>query len=152
MDTKLLIIIFAVLGLITLIGIFWSVKTETRLKRFFRGKKGQDLEAKIDELEESIKRLDTLEQKLEASLKEVNQKLRKSIRGVELIRFNPFPDQGGNQSFAVSLMNEDGDGVVMSSLYSRERMSVFAKPIKNGTSTYELSSEEQDVVEKAKVR
>ena len=56
--------------------------------------------------------------------------MKKASRGFETIRFNPFPDQGSNQSFAVGMVNEDGDGVVFSSLYSRERMSIFAKPIK----------------------
>ena len=77
--------------------------------------------------------------------------MRKSIRGLETIRFNPFPDQGSNQSFAVGMVNEEGDGVVFSSLYSRERMSIFAKPIKNGKSEYELTTEEKEVLEKAKV-
>ena len=49
------------------------------------------------------------------------------------------------------MVNEDGDGVVFSSLYSRERMSVFAKPIKNGKSEYELTSEEKNVLDKAKI-
>ncbi len=70
---------------------------------------------------------------------------------METIRFNPFPDQGSNQSFAVGMLDEDGDGVVFSSLYSRERMSIFAKPIKNGKSEYELTAEEKNVLDKARV-
>ena len=81
----------------------------------------------------------------------LNEKLRKSIRGLDILRFNPFPDQGSNQSFAIGMLNEDKDGIVISSLYSRERMSVFAKPIKNGKSEYELSDEEKEVLKKAEV-
>jgi len=50
------------------------------------------------------------------------------------------------------MLNEDGDGVVFSSLYSRERMSIFAKPIKNGKSEYELTEEEKEALKKAKVK
>ena len=82
----------------------------------------------------------------------VNSKLRKSIRGLETIRFNPFPDQGSNQSFAIGMLNEDGDGVVISSLYSRDRMSVFAKPVKNNKSEYELSTEEKEALAKANIK
>ncbi|MCX6747604.1 MAG: DUF4446 family protein, partial [Candidatus Nomurabacteria bacterium] len=78
-------------------------------------------------------------------------KSKKSISGLETLRFNPFPDQGSNQSFAISMLNEEKDGVVISSLYSRERMSVFAKPIKKGKSEYELSDEEKEVLDKTKV-
>ena len=49
------------------------------------------------------------------------------------------------------MQNEEGDGLVISSLYARERMSVFAKPIKNGKSEYELTQEEIEVINKAKV-
>ena len=49
------------------------------------------------------------------------------------------------------MLNEEGDGVVLSSLYSRERMSVFAKPIKGGKSEYELTGEETNAIKKAKV-
>ena len=50
------------------------------------------------------------------------------------------------------MLNEDGDGVVLSSLYSRERMSIFAKPILNRKSVYELTSEEKEALEKARIK
>jgi hypothetical protein len=65
------------------------------------------------------------------------------------MRFNPFIDAGSNQSFAIALINDEGNGIVMSSLYARDRMSIFAKPIVNGKSEFELSSEEKDVLNKA---
>ena len=80
----------------------------------------------------------------------MNRRLRKSIRGVETVRFNPFPDQGSNQSFAIGMVDETGDGVVLSSLYARERMSIFAKPVKGGKSEYELTEEEKEALWKAK--
>ncbi len=135
-----------------MIGAVWAVVTEKRLKRFFLGKKAKDLEDTIVHLENEILKLNKSTEDALREFATINAKLRKSIRGLETIRFNPFPDQGSNQSFAVGLLNEDGDGVVLSSLYSRERMSVFAKPIKANKSTYELSSEEKEALEKAAVR
>ncbi len=151
MISKLEIIFFTLIFIVLLCNIFWIVKTEKRLKRFFLGKKSKDLEDTLIYLENEVKNLTLAKSKIEEELKVVNQKLRKSIRGLETIRFNPFPDQGGNQSFAISFQNEDGDGVVISSLYARERMSVFAKPIKKGSSTYELTDEEREVINKSKV-
>ncbi len=135
-----------------LIGIIWAFTTEKRLKRFFLGKKAKDLEDTIVVLEDEISKLKKAKETTEKDIMVINAKLRKSIRGVETIRFNPFPDQGSNQSFAIGLLDEDGDGVVLSSLYSRERMSVFAKPVKNKTSAYELSDEEKEALDKAEVR
>lgn len=151
MDTKLQIAFFVLAGIAIIIGAFWMIMTEKRLKRFFLGKKAKDLEDTILSLQNEIKDLQKYKEKTERELSDVQSKLKKSIRGVETIRFNPFPDQGSNQSFAIGMLNEDGDGLVLSSLYSRDRMSVFAKPVKNGKSSYELSAEEKEALSKAKV-
>lgn len=151
MNIKLQVVFFIIAGLAILIGFFWVLSTEKRLKKFFLGKKAKDLEDTINILEENIAKLERARIQTEKDLEVINSKLKKSIRGLETIRFNPFPDQGSNQSFAIGILNEDGDGVVLSSLYSRERMSVFAKPLKGGKSDYELTHEEKEVLKKAKV-
>lgn len=151
MNTKLEIAFFVFIGIVILIGAIWVMVTEQRLKRFFLGKKAKDLEDTIIILEQEISKLNRTKDEMQQEISVINVKLKKSIRGLETIRYNPFPDQGSNQSFAIGLLNEEGDGVVLSSLYARERMSVFAKPIKNNKSTYELSNEEKDVLTKAKV-
>lgn len=151
MNTKLEIIFFIFIFIVLLTNFFWIIKTEKRLKKFFLGKKAKNLEDTINCLEEDIIKLIKSKESLEKETEVINNKLKKSIRGLETIRFNPFPDQGSNQSFAIGLQNEEGDGVVISSLYSRDRMSVFAKPIKKGKSEYELSEEEKEVIKKAKV-
>jgi len=152
MNIKLEIIFFAVTAVVLIVYGFWMVNTEKRLKRFFLGKKAKDLEGTITELEVSIEKLKVAKQNTEQELTQINAKLKKSIRGLETIRYNPFPDQGSNQSFAIGMLDEEGDGVVISSLYSRDRMSVFAKPIKNKTSSYELTDEEKEAVQKAEVK
>ena len=151
MNIKLEIAFFVFIGIAILISAIWIIGTERRLKRFFSGKKAKDLEESIFISENNISKLKSAKEKIEKELVEINKKLKKSVRGLETIRYNPFPDQGSNQSFAVGMLNEDGDGVVFSSLYSRERMSIFAKPVKNGKSEYELTTEEKEVLDKAKV-
>ncbi|MFZ2072752.1 MAG: DUF4446 family protein [Minisyncoccia bacterium] len=152
MNTKLEIAFFVLAGIAILIGTFWMIKTEKRLKRFFIGKKAKDLEDTILILESNIAKLKTAKEKAENDITEINKKLKKSIRGLETLRFNPFPDQGSNQSFAIGMLNEDGDGVVISSLYSRERMSIFAKPVKGGKSEYDLTEEEREVLKKTAIK
>jgi hypothetical protein len=154
MNTKLEIAFFVLSGIVFLLvlwGAIWALITEKRLKRFFLGKKAKDLEDTILILEQQIAQLNKAKENTEKEISVINSKLKKSIRGLETIRFNPFPDQGSNQSFAIGLLNEEGNGLVLSSLYSRERMSIFAKPIKNGKSDYELSTEEKEALQKAKI-
>ena len=151
MNIKLENAFFILFGAIALIEIVWIIKTEKRLKRFFVGKKAKDLEDTIITLENDIAGLKKAKENAEKEISGINVKLKKSIRGLETVRFNPFPDQGSNQSFAIGMLNEENDGLVLSSLYSRERMSIFAKPIKNGKSEYELTAEEREALEKAEV-
>jgi len=151
MNTRLEISLFVFLGVAVLVAFLWALVTEKRLKRFFLGKKAKDLEDTIIKLENDIANLHKVTESAEKNIRTIEIKLKKSIRGLETIRFNPFADQGSNQSFAIGVLNEEGDGVVLSSLYSRERMSIFAKPIKNHRSEYELTTEEKEVLNKAKV-
>lgn len=151
LDNAFVLAFFILSGIAILIGAIWMFITEKRLKRFFLGKKAKDLEDTIILLENEIGKLNKAKENIEKEIATINSKLKKSIRGLEVIRFNPFPDQGSNQSFAIGMLNEENDGLVISSLYSRERMSIFAKPIKNGQSSYELSTEEKEALSKAKI-
>ena len=73
-----------------------------------------------------------------------------SIQKVGIVRFNPFSEVGSDQSFSVALLNKDNDGVVITSLYTREDNRVYGKPVKAGESSYSLSKEEKTAIEKAK--
>jgi hypothetical protein len=66
-----------------------------------------------------------------------------------LIRFKAFNNTGGDQSFALALMNEYRDGLIISSIFGREESIVYCKPIKNGASVYPLSQEEQEAINQA---
>jgi hypothetical protein len=71
---------------------------------------------------------------------------RHAIQRVGLVRFNPFEDTGGNQSFALALMDAAGNGFVVSSLHARTGTRVYAKAISDGRSDGALSQEETDAL------
>ncbi len=147
MTTSILIYI---ISSVVLLVLFWIVFTEYRFRKFFAGTKAKNLEEVMIKLGEQMREIQEAEDKIKNHLIVVDQRLNKSIRSIETIRFNPFLDAGGNQSFAISFLNDEGDGVIMSSLYARDRMSIFAKPIVKGKSEFELSEEEKEVLEKSK--
>jgi ABC-type transporter Mla subunit MlaD len=142
---------FYIIGIVVVLLLaVWIFTIEWRLKKFFRGKQARDLEDVLVNLGQGLKKLDVSRQEIERYLETVERRLRKSIQNVNTIRFNPFGDAGSNQSFAIAFLNEEGDGVVISSLYSRERVRVYAKPIKNYQSEYTLSEEEHEAIRIAK--
>ncbi len=72
-----------------------------------------------------------------------------SLQKVGVVRFNPFKDMGGDQSFSIALLDSGNNGLVVSSIYSRDGNRVYTKPIKNGDSEYQLSNEEKEAIRKA---
>ena len=126
------------------------IRLNIRLKKVLLGKKGQDLEETLIALVRGMENLDGRSTKAEQIIMELDERLKKSIQKVHTVRFNPFRDQGSNQSFTTALMDESGDGVVISSLYSRDKVSVYAKPLNHYESEYELSGEEREAIEKAR--
>ncbi|MBI4692250.1 MAG: DUF4446 family protein [Candidatus Terrybacteria bacterium] len=126
----------------------WILWIEIRLKKFFKGKRAQDLEEVLISLRDDLKKLNINQEETKKYLETVERRLKNSIQNVNTIRFNPFEDAGSNQSFAIAFLNEHGDGVVISSLYSREGVRIYAKPIKNCQSEYTLTEEEKEAIKK----
>jgi len=71
------------------------------------------------------------------------------IRNVGLVRFSPFHDTGGDQSFALALLDSQGDGVVVTALHSRSDSRLYAKPVERGASHYSLTPEEREAMDRA---
>ena len=142
---------FLLLGLVVnLICIGWLVKTELRFKKLFMGKNGASLENIITKIAEDLNASKKKSVDIDTYLVGVERRLRRSIQGLETTRFKAFNDFGGNQNFASAFIDEEGNGLIISSLYARDHFSIFAKPIKNYKSEHELTDEEKNVLTKAK--
>jgi len=133
--------------------IVWIIRLEVRIHHLLAGKSGKSLEDAIMETHKSIHELQEFQKDSVTYFMDVEKRLTRSIQSVETIRFNPFKGtgEGGNQSFSTTFINEKGDGVVISSLYSRDRVSIFSKPLNNFASTFELTPEEKETVSTAKI-
>lgn len=136
------------LGAIIFILLGWIVRLEWRLGKLLGGQKADSLETIIRNLVESVGETDKINEEIQQHLLKMEERLRSSVQHVKTLRFNPFRDQGqgSNQSFAVALLNEHGHGVVISSLYTRDKVSVYAKPVRNRQSEFELTEEENAVL------
>ena len=125
--------ILLVIGLIITI-----MRLDKRVSNLLKGKDAKSLEDTLIQIINEINRMNTAQEKTEKIIKNINQRLATSITGIGVVRFNPFANSGGNQSFAIALLNEHGDGVVMSTLYSRDKTSVYAKAIAKYKSEIDL--------------
>ena len=82
-------------------------------------------------------------------VKTLDEDLTRCIQKVGIVRYNAFKDTGSDLSFTLALLDEHNDGVVLNGIYSREMSNIYAKPVKNGESSYTMSEEEKMAVQKA---
>lgn len=86
-------------------------------------------------------------EKLEQHQLAMREQMKGCVQKVKLMRYNAFTDTGSNLSYSLAVLDENNNGVVLSSLYGREDNRSYAKPVENGKSTYQLSDEEKEVLE-----
>jgi hypothetical protein len=151
-DTAAYIAIAAlVVGLLALLLAIWLVLRTRRLTRLstFRPQMPADLQ---DRVERESTRLDELTARvsdLGGRMPPVEGRSAASLQRVGIVRFNPFEDTGGQQSFAVALLDSKGNGFVISSLHSRQATRLYLKQISQGKSDTQLGDEEAEAIRQA---
>ncbi|MFN3690569.1 MAG: DUF4446 family protein [Fimbriimonadales bacterium] len=145
-----LVIAVAVLALVNLVQAWRWGKFMRRWKQLMTHSEGGSLE---HTLYETLRRVSLMEETLKAHgnhLAQLQSQTNQCLQRVGLVRYDAFPDIGGQQSFALAVLNEQGDGVVISGIHSRQEMRVYAKPIQKRASPIGLSDEEQQALREAK--
>jgi hypothetical protein len=98
---------------------------------------------------EQIQRLERAIRALHATDKKQKTEIEGSVRNVALLRYDAFEDVGGRLSFSCALLDDQGTGVVLTSINGRQETRVYAKQVTQGTSTHNLSLEEEEAIRRA---
>ena len=125
---------------------------ERRIAALTRGADGRDLAGVLDAHLETVLAVGRRQDELEAHAGRLEAQAGRSVQGVALVRFNTFEDTGGNQSFALALVDPAGDGVVLDSLHARNQTRLYAKAIRAGAAEGALSEEEAEALRLAASR
>jgi hypothetical protein len=144
----LTIILIFLASLVTWLG-FNFKKFRSRFENVNRAAETGDLTEIIVRQSEDIRQLQDELLKLGTGHNETRKIISAAIQKVGLVRFDAFDDIGGKLSFAAALLNERGDGVVISSINGRQESRIYAKPVKGGESIYNLSIEEKEAIGQA---
>ena len=154
LHSDLFLIIILILNIFLLI---MSVISNIRIKnihnkdKIFMEKLGNGSNIKED-LDVYMRRVGNTEEeirKLSLYYKELDEKSKKSLQKVGIVRYNAYKDTGSDLSFAVCILDEENNGVVFNGIYSRDMSNIYAKPIENGTSKYKITPEEQEAINRA---
>jgi hypothetical protein len=158
MDDVLLVIWFVALTILGILGVVWMLDLQRRLRwaerdreQMFGGEEGNaNLAGALETLATRLADTNARTERLVAHAKQVDEILAHVVQGVGLVRFRAFQDTGGDQSFALALVDGEGNGVVFSALYGRGKTRVYAKPVQGWLSPKPLGEEEQQALAEAR--
>jgi hypothetical protein len=144
-----LALVVLVLLLLTILQARRIGRLRRRLDGLTRGADGRSLDAVLDAHLDKVYSVARELDELSARSAILEAAGRRAIQRIGLVRFNPFEDTGGNQSFALALTDAAGSGFIVSSLHSRTGTRVYAKAVTDGRSDSALSDEEIEALRRA---
>jgi hypothetical protein len=152
--TENMALAFGVLAAVVLLMLIGLLVQSARLGRTIRAYRelvhdpssGGSLHDRLAGSAEQAVRATERMSEIEALFTGIESRSRRSLQHIGLVRFNPFEDTGSDQSFAIALLDDARDGIVISSLHGRSNTRLFAKPISDGASSHTLSDEEAEAI------
>lgn len=144
---------FAVLLVVTLILLIITLCKLKALRRrvdaLTRGKDAESMEDTVLNYFEKIEALEDAEQKMHRDIREIKENLKITYQKTGLVKYDAFREMSGALSFSLALLDKENNGVLISSMYSREGCYSYAKDIVNGESKINLSEEEKEALKQA---
>jgi hypothetical protein len=123
-----------------------------RLRRGFAALDGEGKDTVLDAVRRSVEDTRALRTELAAARDEIaaaRRDLTDALRHVAVVRYDAFGDMGGRLSFTAAMLDDAGDGLVITSIHGRSEARTYAKGVKGGSSEQTLSPEEQQAIELA---
>ncbi len=144
----IVVAIFLFVLVVTLLVVV--LKLRTTLRSFMAGKDGASLESTLAWLTHKAAATDETLEAHKEGLEHIDARVKRSIRGYSLVRYNAYESAGGEQSFASGLLDEHQDGYILSVITNRNHVGVYAKKVNRGIPDVSLTNEEADALADAK--
>ena len=144
------LIVMVIILLICVIVLFKSMNNlENRYRKFMRGVNNKNLEelviSYLDKIDAAKQQTDYMKE----LYKEMDKRIKGCVQKVAMVRYRAFDNVGSDLSFSIAMLDHNDDGFVLTSIYGRNESTTYAKPIDKGISRYELSEEENKVLQDA---
>ncbi len=145
-----IIIILLILSLLATAYSQWRIlQLQNKYGQFLKGADASNIESTIKKYASDIEDAHNKIEELASFSARMHTQSQFAISKQALIRFNPFGDTGGDQSFVLALLDNHNNGFIISSVHARTSTRIYAKEIRNGLSKYNLSDEETVALQKA---
>lgn len=144
-----LLIINIILLILIIVAFTQISKFTKKYKKFMQGKNAGSLETDIMKLYEDNSFIKNNVEKNRKDIAELFSKQKYNFQKMGLVKYDAFKEMGGKLSFALVLLDENNNGILLNSVHSSEGCYSYTKRIKNGNSAIDLSNEEKVAVERA---
>ncbi|WP_026883390.1 DUF4446 family protein [Clostridium akagii] len=124
-------------------------RVEVRLKKLTRGIDNTNLEELISSYMDRVEKTTEESDEIKKLYSDIHEKVDKCLQNISVLRFKAFENVGSDLSFSIAMLDNNKDGVVITSIYGRNESTTYAKPVDKGISRYELSVEENTVLNNA---
>ena len=144
------LVVISLISIILLIITLCKLKgLRRRIDALTRGKDAESMEDTILNFFERIESLEDAEQKMHRDIREIKENLKITYQKTGLVKYDAFREMSGALSYSLALLDTENNGVLISSMYSREGCYTYAKDIVNGGCKINLSEEEQEALKQA---
>ena len=125
-------------------------KLKNKYYKFMNGLSGANIEDILEDCLEKVNGVMDKNREIELQINSIERNMYYCVQKVGVVRYNAFDNVGSDLSFSIALLDNNDDGLVISSLYSRDSSSTYAKPVLKSKSKYALSAEEIKAIDVAK--
>ena len=110
---------------------------------------GKNIEEDLENYMYRVERVEKQNAEIRGLMNTIDTNMANCIQKIGIVRYNAFKDTGSDLSFALAMLDENNNGVVLNGIYSREMSNIYAKPVENGKSKYTISEEEKQAIQMA---
>lgn len=139
----LFLISYFIIVVIAIISFIRMMKLNKEYKKFMiKLGNGENISEVLNMYMNQVDRVNNENKEIRAYCEKINNDIDGCMQKIGMVRYNAFKDVGSNLSFAVAILDNNNTGIVLNGIYGLDSSNIYAKPIKNGSSTYKLSDEE----------
>lgn len=142
-------VLFVITCIVLIVTLCKLKNLRRRVDALTRGKDAESMEDTILRFFDNIKELEDAEQKMHRDIKEIKDNLKITYQKTGLVKYDAFREMSGALSYSLALLDKENNGVLISSMYSREGCYSYAKEIIKGESKLNLSEEEAEALKQA---
>ncbi len=147
--------IICLLLLFNIILLFLFIRTNNNLARLrksysdFMSKlgNGNNIDEMIKKYIDKVTKVEENQNEINIYCKNIENNIKKCVQKIGIVRYNAFKDTGSDLSFSIALLDNEDNGIILNSIYARDGSNMYAKPVKQGKSSYVLSKEEQSALD-----